>query len=109
MRGRERWSLPPLLGKIRVVSLADKAVVAQELLSDFLGRLAVNIDLQVELLHLLGGEKLGDGGEQVCEFLVLLEYLLAYGERTVVGREELLVVLQKHEVQVGYTSIGGED
>src|SRR3954464_11016323 len=110
MRGRGLTFPPPHCWvKSALCSLADEAVVAQELPGNLLGRLAVDVDLQVELLHLLGGKKLGDRGKQVGELLVLLEHVLAYGKRAVVGREELLVVLQKHEVQVGDTPIGGED
>src|SRR5918993_3627100 len=84
-----------------VDTLADKAVVSQERLGDLLGGYPVHVNLQVQLLHLLGGEERGDLAEQVRELLVLLEHLLTHGERSVEGGEELLVVLEEHQVQVG--------
>ena len=80
LKGREPMALAPdHRAKLVSYTLADKAVVAQERLGDFFGGHPVHVDLQVQLLHLLGGEERGDLAEQVRELLVLLVHLLAHG------------------------------
>jgi hypothetical protein len=58
LKGRGPVALAPdHRAKLVSYTLADKAVVAQERLGDLLGGYPVYVDLQVQLLHLLGGEE----------------------------------------------------
>src|SRR5918997_2971227 len=111
-RGRSLWDGGWLIAEPPAACCAyllDKTILAQEVLGHVFGGQPIHVDLRVQPLHLLGGEERGDGREQVRELLVLVEYLPAYGERGVVGREVVLVVYQEHEVQVGDAPVGRKD
>src|SRR3954453_5799550 len=111
-----RGSIRPRLSRARQTAgtgarrLLGEAGLLEVALGGLGGLLLVDVDARVELLHDLLRQRL----------LHLLDDLLAVGtevlhrfvahvERDVVGREELLVVVQDHVLAARQVAVGGED
>src|SRR5215213_6371861 len=62
----------------------DEAVFFEPLLGHLVFELSLHIDLGVQLLQLLCGQFLGDGGEDLLDLRVLVHQLLVHVERGIV-------------------------
>src|SRR3954453_7875274 len=106
---RPRLSRAPQTASAGTAGLLDETGLLEVALGRLLGLLLVDVDARVELLHHLLGERLLDLLDDLLAVGTdVLERLVADRERDVVGREELLVVVERHVLAAGQVAVGGE-
>src|SRR5450631_3563911 len=88
--------------------LLDEPLGPHPLLGHRTWLLPIHADLLVEGRERLGGGRVGDRLEQRLQTRVPLGDVASYGERRVVDREELLVVLNDVQLQRRHPSVCGE-
>src|SRR3954470_1280967 len=111
-----RGSIRPRLSRARQTAgtgarrLLGEAGLLEVALGGLRGLLLVDVDARVELLHdLLRQRLLHLLDDLLAVGTEVLHRVVAHVERDVVGREELLVVVQDHVLAARQVAVGGED
>src|ERR1700687_1955327 len=85
---------------------SDQAAGLEEAFRDFLDRFLVDIHAGVELAHVFVVELRGERVQRVGNLGILVQDFLAHHRCQVVRRGIILVVLQNHEIESRYTTVG---